>query len=398
MVAAMVAAACDPVSAPDGTAQVSSRVDMVHSGVSKTVLGPTPSVRWRHRFGEHDRVGSPLIVGDLVVAPVVTTQAVEDAPNLFESYVVAFDRVTGEQRWRTPSLSPYGRTLQIASAGGRVFASDNRDRLTGIDLATGAVLWTAEVYDDQSRPAVAVADEVYVSTNSGTAGAIWSFDARTGALRWKQEVPYITGDSSSPAVSGDAVYVAGACGVAQAMRRRDGAVLWHHLGDCYGGGGTDVIVRNLRLYAVDAGLGNAWTGYILSQQSGALLRTFETTLAPAVGTGNFVTLRLGVLENRTVDGGTVRWRRRFGSVEAPVVAGQTVLGVVSAPDPGDYAAPRQGSLVGVRIADGGEVFRMPLGAFPEQYSTTGWETVPRLAVANHTVALAYGPNELVVAG
>jgi len=101
---------------------------------------------------------------------------------------------------------------------------------------------------------------------------------------------------------------------------------------------------------------------------------------------------------RTVDGATVRWRRRFGSIEAPVIAGQTILGLVRKADPTDSQAPGTGALVGVRVSDGGEVFRLPLGAFPEAYLARDWSWPPRVAVGNHTVAFVYGTSELVVVG
>ena len=131
------------------------------------------------------------------------------------------------------------------------------------------------------------------------------------------------------------------------MRRSDGAVLWHHPRHCLTFYGSDVIVRNGLVYVVGSRSVQAswdtWTGYILSQQTGAELRTFETTAAPAVGTGNFLTANEGwLLENRTADGATLRWRRPINTVEAPVIAGQTALVVVREPDPNSIQAPGTG--------------------------------------------------------
>ena len=40
------------------------------------------------------------------------------------SYVVAFDRASGEEQWRTPALGEWPTALGIAAGGGRVFAAD----------------------------------------------------------------------------------------------------------------------------------------------------------------------------------------------------------------------------------------------------------------------------------
>ena len=397
----LAAASCDPVASPDGTAQVTSRVDMAHTGVSKTVLGANPSVRWRHSFGSNAGIESPLIVGDLVVAPVVewTDEPVETRTGF--AYVVAFDRASGEEQWRTPALGEWPTALGLAAGGGRVFAADYAgSTLTAIDLATGALLWTGDVPTWPGRPPVVAGNEVYVSTGGSSddpSAKLWSFDARTGAVRWKQTVRI--GGDSSPAVAGDAVYVS-ARGATQAMRRSDGRVLWHREDGSSNPNGTDVIVRNGRVYAIGTRFTRypeSWRGDILSQETGAKLETIQATLAPAVGTGNFVYVNQGNLVNRTVDGVTVRWRRRFGSIEAPVIAGQTILGLVRKADPTDSQAPGTGALVGVRVSDGGEVFRLPLGAFPEAYLARDWSWPPRVAAGNHTIAFVYG-NEIVVAG
>ena len=72
---------------------------------------------------------------------------------------------------------------------------------------------------------MAVGNEVYVSSDGSddtvAGGVLWSIDARTGALRWKQDVPGFMGGESSPAVAGDAVYVGH--GTAAWPRQCDGA-------------------------------------------------------------------------------------------------------------------------------------------------------------------------------
>jgi outer membrane protein assembly factor BamB len=76
---------------------------------------------------------SPLIEGDLLIVPACGKQ---------DAYLVAFDRKTGEERWKAlDDRGNYSAPIVIDQAGRRVLVCWTGDRVVGVDPASGSLLW-----------------------------------------------------------------------------------------------------------------------------------------------------------------------------------------------------------------------------------------------------------------
>ena len=169
------------------------------------------NVRWqadlgdmttRNGFGEGS---SPVLSGDTLVV---------NWDHEGDSFVVALDKRTGEERWRveraevtswsTPVVAEEGgRTQVIVSATGAI---------RGYDLASGAVVWEAEGMTTNTIPTPIYRDGVLFATSgfrgnafqairlSGTRGSLTGTDA----VLWEydRDTPYVP----SPLLYGGALY------------------------------------------------------------------------------------------------------------------------------------------------------------------------------------------------
>lgn len=144
---------------------------------------------------------APTLTPTLVIAPT-------------EDGLVAYDRVSGAQRWEA---SIGERTNTPAMASGRAVVTTWEGSLAGVDAASGAVVWRTALAGPALGPpgtdgstAVATWDGADIGAE---AGAI-AVDAATGRQRWARALPAggvsaatpVAGDGGSPAV---AVLVAG---------------------------------------------------------------------------------------------------------------------------------------------------------------------------------------------
>jgi len=111
-------------------------------------------VRWRfevvEKFGPEklfwDQGSSPVVVGDLVVLARLHNG---------ESWLAAWDKVTGEPRWRTSrnfqvpteNDNGYATPLVVARGGKTELIVWGSDRLTSYDAADGRLLWSCEGFN-----------------------------------------------------------------------------------------------------------------------------------------------------------------------------------------------------------------------------------------------------------
>jgi outer membrane protein assembly factor BamB len=207
---------------------------------------------WRHELGrfaaQHGFGASPIVVGDLVIAPNE-----QDGP----SSIVALDRRTGEVRWTEPrrtEKAAYSTPCVLRSGGGteQLIVASWAHGVCGLDLRTGKTIWELPVFQNRvvgspvivgglivaqageggvgkqcvvvrpGEPAKGIEPKLvyevsapipYVPTpvGKGTLLFLWSdagvvscLDAPTGKLHWRQRV----GGSyfSSPVRVGDRLY------------------------------------------------------------------------------------------------------------------------------------------------------------------------------------------------
>ena len=111
---------------------------------------------------------------------------------------------------------------------------------------------------------------------AGIGGAVYAFSESKGHLLWAQTVR--EGDDSSPAVSPSGVYVSYVCPQTYDFNPRNGDLIWHYSGSCYGGGGSTPSLYDGLLFVEDA-LGSS--GSIFTANTGTLAGGFDSDFTPA---------------------------------------------------------------------------------------------------------------------
>jgi outer membrane protein assembly factor BamB len=148
--------------------------------------------------------------------------------------VIAYDAATGAQLWTATARLGGWQDAAPTAAGGRVFIGSN-NRVIARDATTGADLWIHQSPDASwipqnatpSAPAV-VGDTLYMGFPDGRVTAL---NVATGAVVWSVRLPgmsYLGGVLSPPAVSGDTVYVGSNNGRLYGLDRASGEEVWSY--------------------------------------------------------------------------------------------------------------------------------------------------------------------------
>jgi outer membrane protein assembly factor BamB len=146
--------------------------------------------------------------------------------------VIAYDVATGARLWTATARLGGWQDASPTAVGGRVFIGSNNGVIAR-DAETGADLWTHRSPDGSyipqnataSAPAVA-GDTLYMGFPDGRVTAL---DVASGAVVWSVRLPgqaYLGGVLSPPAVSGDTVYVGANNGHLYGLDRATGAERW----------------------------------------------------------------------------------------------------------------------------------------------------------------------------
>ncbi|MGA4562391.1 PQQ-binding-like beta-propeller repeat protein [Uniformispora flossi] len=135
-------------------------------------------------------------------------------------YVVeAMDAATGAVKW---TWTAAGATSAPAFANGTVYVLQGSS-VFALDAATGWQTWTSTVPDrDYSAVPTIANGRVYLT---GYEGAIYTFDATTGAAGWSTES---TGSQVEVTVNGDTAYLSDRDGNLTAMDAATGKSRWTH--------------------------------------------------------------------------------------------------------------------------------------------------------------------------
>lgn len=201
--------------------------------------------------------GHPLVEGDLLVCLV-------GGPG---SVAVAFDKITGAERWRalTASESGYCPPTMIEAAGRRQLVIWDADNLNALDVATGKVLWSRPLKPmyGMSIMAPQVADtqagRVLFASGIGRVGALFRLAAEDPGAEvvWRgaaKSAVYCA--NSTPCIVGDVLYGCDCeTGMLTAVALADGRRLWETAapttGDRRGKHGTAFLVRQGEVVAGD---------------------------------------------------------------------------------------------------------------------------------------------------
>lgn len=183
----------------------------------------------------------------------------------------------------------------LASDGARVYASSGFGRLTALDAATGARVWTQDLGAAAMGAPAVLGARVFVTARDGTG---WAVDAETGRVLWTvTATPSPTGivGGSAPAATAEAVVMPFASGELVAVSPQNGTRLW--------------------------------TGYLLGARLGPVYaRITEITGDPVISGGRvYAGNHSG--ETAAIEFGTgqVLWRAGQGALGMPVVAGGSVF-------------------------------------------------------------------------
>lgn len=168
---------------------------------------------------------------------------------------VAYDSLTGVERWAAPGSAYFAGGVAVTSDGSRVLVSGYDGQLVtrAFDGATGAMVWEA-------RRAGASAYEVTLSPDgqtllvaaaSGSAMMVVAYDVATGTERWAgsaqgSRTPNIPWGGLSASPDGTRVFVTGESGYPEwndyftaAFDAGNGALLWSRSYDGLGGAADD---------------------------------------------------------------------------------------------------------------------------------------------------------------
>jgi outer membrane protein assembly factor BamB len=202
--------------------------------------------------------GHPLVAGDLLICLV-------GGPG---SVAVAFDRVTGQERWKAISASESGYCppTMIGTGDARELLIWDADNLNGLDPATGRVRWSQPLKPmyGMSIMAPQVADtslgRVLFASGIGRVAALFALAAGDGPpkLLWRgapKSAVYCA--NSTPFIAGDVLYGCDCdTGALTAVALADGRRLWETLAPTTGGErrskhGTAFLVRQAEPVAGD---------------------------------------------------------------------------------------------------------------------------------------------------
>lgn len=270
------------------------QIDATHTGsVTSPDLIPPLKQRWVVNFGQP--ISYPLIADGRVF--VTVKDPAGNGTNLF-----ALDPTNGAILWS----SPLGGTSWWSGScyeNGRVFALNGSGLLRAFDAATGTLIWSALIGGSiENAPPTAFQGVIYVSVHS----KVVAVNADTGAVIWTKSV--INGDTSSPAVTNDGLWVSYSCPNVYKLNPATGEQMWFYTQGCSGGGGKTPALHQGRLYVRD------FQDMIFNAQDGTILGSFNAKNNPVfLGSSGFFLNgpdgfgSFGTLEARDINTNSLRW-------------------------------------------------------------------------------------------
>jgi outer membrane protein assembly factor BamB len=202
-------------------------------------LGPWVS---QHGFGT-----SPMLYKDLVIlSNSQQANQLKEGQKPGDSYMMAFDRATGEERWRTPRKSVnvcYSVPCIYTPAGGKpeLISTSTGNGMFSLDPDTGKENWTLDLFSMRtvSSPLL-VGNILFGSTGSGGGGnyvvAVEAGNPPRELYRIKQSAPYVP----TSVAYGDLVFLWYDKGVVSCIDAKTGEEHWR---ERVGGGFSGSAVR-----------------------------------------------------------------------------------------------------------------------------------------------------------
>ena len=177
-------------------------------------------------FGEHPPEGTATPTPEATPSPS-SSDAGSDA-GLFDSHVSAIDLDTQEPVWDAPAqLDAVSRT-GVTVDGDTAYLGDNTGTVYALDVATGAIRWTADAGGFLTT-ALAVSDGSVVATVQGDRASrshLIAFDAADGSESWDDEMSGEALFASAPAILGGSIVVGFSDRSVRAFDASDGTERW----------------------------------------------------------------------------------------------------------------------------------------------------------------------------
>lgn len=220
--------------------------------------------------------------------------------------LVALDQSTGATVWGPIFIAG---AANAAYDSGSVFVLSapsvgvTPGLMQSYDAATGKILWSTALSGQTSFSSGPTALNGLVFTGgAGSGGTLFAVNEATGAIAWTQEVE--NGDSSTPAVTNDGVYVSYPCQTYD-FTPSSGAPVWTNSSGCEGGGGGTPVVGSGTLFSAN-GFGS-YDGATFNAETGALLGSYAADAPMAVGPQAGYFLKGGTLRALASGSNTVMW-------------------------------------------------------------------------------------------
>ncbi len=280
------------------TEAVAFQVNPQHNGAIRfaTVVAPSAlptSPTWTAAL---DGTASyPLIAGGRVFVTVARSGG--------GSEIVALSAASGELVWGPVALAG---TANATYDNGRVIVLSGGfgpGILTAFDAATGSQLWSTALTSQYSFSAPPTAANGMVYTGgAGSGGTLYAVNDATGALVWSATV--WNGDASSPTITADGVYVTYPCQTYD-FGPLTGALLWHNDSGCEGGGGATGTFGGGVYYSPNQPAG--YSGMSFDAETGAFLSAYTASQPPALGAAIGYFLQAGTLSAIGLSDNVIRW-------------------------------------------------------------------------------------------
>lgn len=168
---------------------------------------------------------SPVIIGDLVVQNC-------DADNA--AFLVAFNKKTGEQVWRTerPVVRGWSTPILIEAGDRNELVINGHTGVTAYDPATGKELWFCKGDRGRGTPSVVTYKDSLIAVAGRPGDMIAVKPGGTGTVNNTHEIWRVkrTGgrDLPSPIVIGDRLFVMNMPGIGSCYDAASGKELWRH--------------------------------------------------------------------------------------------------------------------------------------------------------------------------
>jgi outer membrane protein assembly factor BamB len=216
----------------------------VPEAVTLIALSHDGDVVWRKDLGpfvnQHGWGTSPIIYNDLVI--ISNDQGdPQGQKGKGESFLAAYDRKTGDERWRIPRKTreaTYSTPCVRRGAGGKeeLIFNCGIHGITGVDPTTGKVNWEIDVFDQRSCSSpVIVGDLIFGSCGAGKGvnNYVVAVRAPDGENRTAPEIAYrMTRASLAPYVpgfvaKGDKVFLWSDGGYVSCLDAASGEQIWN---------------------------------------------------------------------------------------------------------------------------------------------------------------------------